>query len=92
METECKEQPMLFQDIGERKVVMDFSGGYLSSDGGALLLRQIDNGLGVSRGLAECFNDWRDPRFVEHGLVELLARRIQGLALGYEDLNDHNLS
>ena len=70
--------------------MVDFSGGALSSDGGALLLRQVDAGLGVTRSLAECFSDRRDPRFVEHTLPQLLAQRIHGLALGYEDLNDHD--
>jgi len=70
-------------------VVVDFSGGHLSSDGGVLLLRQIDNGLGVTRALAACFGDGRDARFIEHRVAELLAQRVHGLALGYEDLNDH---
>jgi len=70
-------------------VAADFSGGYLSSDGGVLLLRQLDRSIGLSRGLAECFTDRRDARFVEHGVAELLAQRLYGLALGYEDLNDH---
>jgi hypothetical protein len=52
-------------------------------------LRQLDLGLGVTRELAACFCDRRDPRFTEHLLPELLAQRLQGLALGYEDLNDH---
>ena len=60
--THCDSEPLLFQDLGRRKVVADFSGGYLSSDGGVLLLRQIDRGLGVSRTLAQCFFDQRDPR------------------------------
>jgi len=81
--------PLLFADLGPRKVVADFSGGHLSSDGGALLLRQLDRGLGVVRGLAACFRDARNPVFVEHQLEELLAQRVYGLALGYEDLNDH---
>jgi hypothetical protein len=89
-ETDCKDQPLLFQDLGSRKVVADFSGGTLSSDGGALLLRQVDQRLGMSRALAECFDDRRDPRFVDHPLPQLLAQRIEGLALGYEDLNDHD--
>ena len=67
----------------------DFSGGHLSSDGGTLLLRELDNGLGVTRGLAACFSDARDQDFVEHSIAELLAQRVHGLALGYEDLNDH---
>lgn len=82
-------QPMLFTELGSRQVAADFSGGDLSNDGGALLLRQIDRGLGVSRSLATCFSDGRDGRYVEHGLEGLLAQRVQGLALGYEDLNDH---
>jgi hypothetical protein len=70
-------------------VVADFSGGTLSSDGGVLLLRQIDRALGVSRSLAGCFDDQRDARFVDHELEPLIAQRLYGLALGYEDLNDH---
>jgi hypothetical protein len=87
--TDCKDQPLLFQDLGSRKVVADFSGGTLSSDGGVLFLRQIDQRLGLSRQLAECFDDQRDSRFVEHSRQQLLAQRLYALALGYEDLNDH---
>lgn len=66
-----------------------FSAGALSSDGGVLLARQIDRGMGVSRALAQCFTDRRDARFVDHAVEELLRQRIYALALGYEDLNDH---
>jgi hypothetical protein len=83
-------QPLLFADLGPRHVVADFSGGYLSSDGGALLLRQIDHSLGLSRKVAACFVDHRNQVFVEHALPELMAQRIYGLALGYEDLNNHD--
>jgi len=69
--------------------VADFSGGNLSSDGGALLLRQVDAGLGLSRALAKCFTDRRRPDLIEHSVSELLAQRLQAIALGYEDLNDH---
>jgi hypothetical protein len=82
-------QPVLFEDLGPRKVVADFTGGTLSSDGGVLLLRQVDRGLGVCRSLARCFHDLRNPDWVDHQLEQLLAQRIYGLALGYEDLNDH---
>lgn len=81
---------MLFEKLDARRVEADFSGGYLSSDGGVLLLRQIDQGLGVSRALAGCFLDHRAPFWVEHSLEELLGQRLQALALGYEDLNDHD--
>ncbi len=87
--TDCKDQPLLFQDLGARQVVADFSGGILSSDGGLLLLRQVDRGLGVSAALAGCFRDERDPRWVDHSVQQLLAQRLYALALGYEDLNDH---
>jgi len=88
--TDCKDQPLLFQDLGLRKVVADFSGGTLSSDGGALLLREVNHRLGVARELAQCLDDQRDPRFVDHQLEGLLSQRLEGLALGYEDLNDHD--
>jgi hypothetical protein len=88
--TDCQHEPFLFQDLGPRKVVVDFSGGTLSSDGGLPLLRQVDAGLGLTRTLAGCFCDQRDQRFVDHSMQQLLAQRILGLALGYEDLNDHD--
>ena len=87
--TDCNEQRLLFQELGSRKVEADFSGGALSSDGGALLLRQVDANLGLTRTLAQCFNDTRDQLYVDHSVQQLLAQRIYGLALGYEDLNDH---
>ncbi len=80
------DQSLLFDDLGAREVKADFSGGHLSSDGGVLFLRQIDRGM----GLAGCFSDTRNQVFVDHSLEELLAQRLNGLALGYEDLNDHN--
>jgi len=87
--TDCNDQPLLFQDLGSRQVVVDFSGGTLSTDGGVLLLRQVDRALGVCRTLAGCFEDRRDARWVDHSVPQLLAQRIYALALGYEDLNDH---
>ncbi len=87
--TDWAGQPLLFEDLGPRQVVADFTGGDLSSDGGVLLLRQVDQGLGLSRTLAACFHDTRDARFVEHAVPQLVAQRLYGLALGYEDLNDH---
>ena len=80
---------MLFQDLGPRKGVAEFSGGTLSSDGGVLLVRQVDLSLGLTRRLADCFDGARHPVFVEHRLPELLAQRIYTESLGDEDLNDH---
>ncbi len=67
----------------------DFSGGRLSGDNGALLLRQVDAGLSLSRALSRCFVDHRRADLIEHSVEELLRQRLQRLALGYEDLNDH---
>lgn len=84
-------EPLLFNSLASRQVVTDFSAGHVSSDGGMLLLRQIDEGLGISRSLAGCFRDHRNPLFIEHSVRELVAQRLLGMAAGYEDLNDHNL-
>jgi hypothetical protein len=70
---------MLFQDLGARHVEADFSGGHLSSNGGALLLGQIDRGLGLSRLLASCFEDRRDPELIEHSVEELTRQRLLAL-------------
>ena len=86
--TDCSHQSLLFDKLGSRQVVADFSGGHVSCNGGLLLLRQVDCSVGLTRKLSGCFRDHRNPRFVEHGVSELLAQRILPLAAGYEDLND----
>jgi len=88
--TECKEQRWLFQDLGTRKVEVDFGGGYLSSDGGGLILRELEHHSGLLRDLTGCFIDYRHPCYIEHSVQELLSQRIYGLVLGYQDLNDHD--
>src|SRR6516225_10928045 len=88
--TECKDQSWLFQDLGNRKVEVDFGGGYLSSDGGGLILRELERHSGLLEDFAGCFVDYRDPRYIEHSVKELVSQRIHGLVLGYEDLNDHD--
>lgn len=88
--TECNQQVFEFQGHRSLKVTADFSGGYLSSDGGALFLREVDLRLDLIDRLAGCFEDQRHQSFVEHSLPQLLRQRIGALALGYEDLNDHD--
>jgi hypothetical protein len=89
--TECSQQNFEFQALGRRNVIANFEGGHLSSDGGgALFLREIENRTGLLKKLATCFDDRRDPELIEHSVPHLLAQRINGLVLGYEDLNDHN--
>jgi len=87
--TDCVHQSMLFDNLGARQVVADFSGGHVSSDGGLLLYRELDRSIGLTHKLSLCFHDGRDPHFVEHAVQEMLHQRLAGLAAGYEDLNDH---
>ena len=82
-------QAFLFDDLGPRHVQADFSGGTLSTDAGALLLRQVDANLGLAVEFAQCFYDTRNPLWVDHSVPELLRQRLFGTALGYEDINDH---
>lgn len=89
----CSATSIEFEGLSGRRVVGDFSGGHISSDGGALLLREVDLKLRLAERLANCFVDHRNPDLVEHQVVELLRQRIFSLICGYEDLNDHdNLS
>lgn len=87
--TECNRQPLLFSSLGPQKVVADFDGGRLTSDAGGLLLREVDRRIGLTSALAACIADRRDPARITHELHTLLAQRIFAIALGYEDLNDH---
>jgi len=90
MQTECSAKLFEFEAVERRAVVAGFDGGDITSNGGALLLGQVDRGLGLVRRFAQCFSDRRDPRYVEHQVETLLGQRIFGLVLGYEDLNDHD--
>jgi len=87
--TECIQSDFGFKACGKREVVARFDGGTISSDGGAFLLRQTDQRLNLLARLAECFLDGRNQERVEHSIREMLSQRIYGLALGYEDINDH---
>jgi hypothetical protein len=87
--TECTQQGFTFEGHFSRRVVAEFSGDRLTTEGGALLLREADRKIGLLRRVADCFTDARQPERIEHELPEMLAQRIYGLALGYEDLNDH---
>ena len=88
--TECNEGSFQFQSLRGREVVAGFNGGNISSDGGAVLLRELEQRTGIIRRLSECFTDYRDPELIEHSVYDLVAQRVFGLALGYEDLNDHD--
>ena len=87
--SECIQERFSFTAHFSRRVEAGFSAGQVSSDGGALLLREVDHRIHLLGRLAGCFFDGRSPSQVRHQLSEMLAQRIYGLALGYEDLNDH---
>lgn len=87
--TECNTQRLLFQPHARREVVADFDGGKITSDAGGLLLREVEERFGIVRQFSRCFTDYRDEELIEFSVEELLLQRVMGLALGYEDLNDH---
>ena len=87
--TECNQSSFGFEASGRREIVARFDGGTISTDGGAFLLRQTDKRLNLLPRLAECFLDGRKPDLIEHTIAEMVAQRVYGLALGYEDFNDH---
>src|SRR5918996_4675759 len=90
METQCIQEQVAFQQLGRREVIGRFDGGKISSDGGGLLLREVERRLGILKRLAGCFRDYRDAQRIEHSLESLISQRVYGIALGYEDLNDHD--
>jgi hypothetical protein len=90
MPTECNTRPFDFQPLGSRQVTAGFDGGTITSDAGGLLLREVEAQTGLLADLACCFEDFRDPELIEHSVEELIKQRVFALALGYEDLNDHD--
>jgi len=89
-QTECTVEQLSFQGAGKREIVARFDGGQLSSDGGGLLLREVDRRTALLSQFVDCFHDHRNPLLIEHSLGTLIGQRVMGLALGYEDLNDHD--
>ena len=90
MKTQCTQKSFAFHALANRDVVARFDGGRITSDAGGLLLREVERKLGILRQLAACFDDHRDPDLIEHSVPELIRQRVYALALGYEDLNDHD--
>ena len=89
MRTECNQFVFGFHPLKRREIRAEFNGGAISSDGGGLLLREVEKRMGILRQFAACFTDYRNADLIEHTVDELVAQRVYGLALGYEDLNDH---
>jgi len=90
MTTECNQDFFPFHPLNQREIRGKFDGGSISSEGGSLLLREVEKRTGIIRQFADCFCDFRKPELVEHTVAELVGQRVYGLALGYEDLNDHD--
>ena len=87
--TECTSKTLQFSSLSRKKILADFDGGHLTSDGGGLLLREANRRTGLIDALAECIADPREPAKIKHDVKTMLAQRVYGIALGYEDGNDH---
>src|SRR6478736_3987750 len=90
MRTECSTDGDLFGAVEGRRVVSEFDGGAITSDAGGLLLGAADQAIGLIEGFAACFEDRRLPGLIEHSVATLVGQRVFAIALGYEDLNDHD--
>jgi len=91
MRTYCISVPGVFLPVGRRRLDIAFDAGDVSSDGGALLLREVSQLSDFFGRIARCFEDYRDPSRIDHTIEELVTQRILGIACGYEDLNDHDV-
>lgn len=90
--TECNQDRFEFASTsGTRQIVAEFSGGTITTDAGGLLLKETDTKMNLLTRFSQCFTDRRSPLLIEHTLEQMLRQRVYGLALGYEDLNDHDL-
>src|SRR5262249_61577886 len=90
MTTDCSTNLFGFTEVEGREVVAAFDGGAITSDAGALLLGAADRAIGLIDRFAACFHDVRCPELVEHEVATMIGQRVFGIALGYEDLNDHD--
>jgi hypothetical protein len=89
--TQCIQETFKFQGLKEKKIEGRFDGGTITSDAGGILLREVENKRNILKRFSECFTDHRDQDIIEHSVKELISQRVYGIALGYEDLNDHDI-
>ncbi len=87
--SKCNKFPIIFSSLKNKKIVANFKGGAITSDAGALLLREVDKKLCLTKNISKLIPDRREPGKIKHKITDMLRQRIYGLALGYEDLNDH---
>src|SRR5437660_11267966 len=92
MATECIQKSFTFHPLRNREIRAQFDGGAITTEGGGLLLREVEKRVGIVRQFAACFRDYRNPDLIEHTIEELVAQRGYGPPLGYEALNDNEES
>ena len=90
MKTECNKKRYTFQALGRREILADFNGGTITSDAGGILLREVEKRTGILSRFSRCFTDYRNQKLIEHSVLDLVSQRVFAIALGYEDLNDHD--
>jgi hypothetical protein len=90
MQTQCISEQFEFEGLKRRRVVAAFDGGSITTNAGALLLRHVDRAIGLFSRVASCFSDHRNPELVVHSLEAMVGQRIAGIALGFEDIEDHD--
>src|SRR3990167_4477464 len=88
--TDCNPKPIIFSSLNRKKVEASFAGGTIGSDGGILLLRELDKKLQLTSKLSKAIQDDRDQGYIDHTVEHMLKQRIYALASGYEDVNDHD--
>jgi len=89
--TECSPNQLNIGTLNGRKIIANFEGGRITSDAGIILIAELDKKLKITARLAECFQDYRHKSYVDYSVHKLLAQRVYGIILGYEDVNDHDL-
>lgn len=88
MNSVLDQQTLNLLDVNQKPVILDFNGGQMSSDGGVLLLREVENQIKIVTSLAEVINDPRDARYVKHNVIDMMMQRVSQIAAGYEDADD----
>ena len=88
--TECLPHQLNFGRIKGRKVIANFDGGRITSDAGIVLMAELDKKLKITARFAKAFQDYRNSSYVDYPVHQLLAQRVYGIILGYEDVNDHD--
>jgi hypothetical protein len=90
MKTECKTSQLKLHALYSRDIIAKFDGGNITSDSGTFILREVEKRMHILKRLSDCFTDYRNPKRVEHTVEALIKQRVFGIAMGYEDLNDHD--